>query len=373
MNNRITLVMTMTLLAIPGGNAQPPTVAFTFKPVVSTGSNIGGHTFAPGTVIDGATINDAGEVAFVVHWQEVGRERTGVFTSKRLVATDGIALDSKIITRIMATSLAVNTGGRVAYEATLSDGQTAVVLERKLVTLLATSGSPNDFLLGDDGHVTLKAATAAAPTATTAKNRPWLPPGFAIRTPWPLQRTINNNPNSPIYIDPNIPLQRGGAAYPKATKPPTVARTSNAPVKPCAVPPFPYPSSWVAGDQMEGPIASHGVDSPVKPQPYESSILGKVAKAFRSIQYAADCKPLIITIADAAKPENIEVFTPIGLLTHTKPDGFLDLGSFTGRVLPYVARRSDTPVRVNNHGQVLLPVTVEPDGLAILLATPTPR
>jgi hypothetical protein len=373
MNKRVTLALTIMLLAILSGNAQPPTAAYTFKSVVSTGASIGGHTLTSGTVIDGATLNDAGEVAFVVHWQDAGRERTAVFSSKRLIATDGMPMENKIIARIMPTALAVNTGGHVAFEATLSDGHTAVVLERKLITLLASSGAPDDFLLSDDDHVTLKGATAAAPPTTTAKNRQWFPAGIATRLPYPVQRTINGNPNSPIYIDPNIPLQRGGAPYPKTTKPPTVAKASNAPVKPCAVPPFPYPSSWVAGDQMQGPIASHGVDSPVKPQPYESSILGKVAKAFRAIQYAADCKPLIITIADAAKPENIEVFTPIGLLAHTMPNGFLDLGSFTGKVLPYVARRSDTPMRVNNHGQVLLPVTVEPDAMAILLATPTPR
>jgi hypothetical protein len=350
--------------------AQP---AYRFTPLVSTGANIGGHTFTPNTVIDGATLNDAGEVAFVVSWQEAGRERTGLFTSKRLVAIDGMPVENKIITRIMPTALAVNTGGHVAFEATLSDGHTAVVLEHKLVTLLASSGAPNDFLLSDDDHVTLKAAIAAAPAATTAKNRQWLPGGFGARLPYPVQRTINNNPNSPIYIDPNIPLQRGGPAYPKTTKPPAAAKVANAPVKPCAMSPFPYPSSWAAGDQMEGPIASHGVDSPVKPQAYDSTIFGKIPRVFRAIQYGTDCKPLVISIINYANPENIEVFTPVGPLTHTKPDGFLDLGSFTGKVLPYVARRSDTPMRVNNHGQVLLPVTVEPDGMAILIATPTPR
>jgi hypothetical protein len=362
--------MKITLLLI-AATLQAQT-AYRFTTLGSTGANIGGHTFTPNTLIDGATLNDAGEVAFVIHWQEAGRERTGVFTSKRLIATDGMLVENKVITRIMPTALAVNTGGHVAFEVTLSDGRTGIVLEHKLVTLLASSGAPNDFLLSDDDHVTLKAATAAA-TPTTAQNRQWLPAGIWARLPYPAQRTINNNPNSPISVDPNIPLQRGGPVYPKTAKPPAVGTASNTAIKPCAVPPFPYPSSWIAGDQMEGPIGSHGVDSPVKPQPYESTILGKVAKALRSIQYAADCKPLVVSIVDAANPEKIEVFTPIGPLTHTKPDGFLDLGSFTGKVLPYVARRADTPMKVNNHGQVLLPVTVEPDGMAILLATPTPR
>jgi hypothetical protein len=371
--NRLVTFALAVMLAIFNGYAQQPPSAFTFRPVLRPGMTIGGHTLTHDTIIEGLTLSDTGEVAFIAHWNESRREHSGVFTSTRLVAEDG-NIDGKYVIKVLATSLSINASGQVGYEAVYVDGpnsHTGVFVDRKFIVTLSTAGANNDFALNADGKITLIAAVAASATAPAApkKQKAWLPPGIGARLPQIIDKTINKNSNLPIWIDPNIPAQRGKAPSPPRPQAAPLTKAAATPARACAVPEWPIPSAWHVGDEMIGPIAGHLFEAPVKNRFYEALVFDRMITPFRIIQCSAEGKPLIITVGDNSQPGHFEIHTPNGLLTYTKDDGFLDLGAFPGNVLPGLVVRADTPLRVNRHGQVLLPVTFE-DRYAILLATP---
>jgi hypothetical protein len=362
-------------------SAQQPT-PYLFKTLVSTGANIGGTTLASSAVIDGIALSDTGDVAFVARWPEGAKERTAVFTSRHFIARDGDTLDGKFLTRINATALAINNEGQVAFEALYGNpGQTGIFIGRKFNIALSTAGADTDFLLSDDGKVVLKTATAAAAKpatprsgATTANNS-IIPPGvLALRIPRSLQKVLQR-PDSPIGgIDPNVllrqqrtpPLQRA-----QQTPPPQAKSAPATPAHACTLPEFPYPPAWQVGDIMLGPIASHFFDAPAKARTYESRFFGPMGTPFRVIQFSSDCKALFIVLGDNFLKGRFELWTPNGLLTHTKDNGFLALDGFSGNVLPGALVRTEPPLRINRHGQIAMSVNIEPEGYAILLATPS--
>jgi len=371
------------LIAIPAMTAQPniQRTSYLLKTLVSTGANIGGTTLSPSAVIDGIALSDTGDVAFVARWPEGAKERTAVFTSRHLIARDGDTLDGKFLTRINATALAINNEGQVAFEAIYGEpGQTGIFIGRKFSMALSTAGADNDFQLSDDGKIVLKAATAASakPTAprsgATTANNSIIPPGVAVKIPRSLQKVFQR-PDSPIYgIDPNVLLRQQRTPPQQRAQQNPQPQAKSAPAAPprvCPLPEFPYPPAWQVGDQMVGPIASHFFDAPAKARSYESRFFGPMGTPFRVIQFSADCKPLLIVIGDNFLKGRFELWTPNGLLTHTKDNGFLALDGFSGNVLPGPLVRTEPPLRINRHGQIAIPVSLEPDGYAILLATPS--
>jgi hypothetical protein len=382
--NRSQTVSLAAMLAVLNGFAQQPKPAYLFKTILSTGATVGGHRLSPTATFEGVGFNDASDVAFVVHWIEADRERSAVFTSKRFIAGDGDTLDGKPISRINGTALNLNSSGQVAFEAVYGNpAQTGIFVDRKFILALSVSGSNNDFSLNDDGSIVLNAATAAPVTPTPAPgahpattNNTELQRGVGLKVPRAVAGILYGT-NSPIrVVNPDVLLQPKPPSTMRPPQSPQQAKSfPTPPVKPCAVPEFPIPAEWVAvGTDMKGPIASHIFDAPAKNRIYESRFFGPMGAPFRVIQFSADCKPLLIIVGDNFLKGRFEIWTPNGLFSRTVPEngGFLDLKGFTGRVLPDQLVRSDTPLRINRHGQVLVPVNFEPDGYALLLGTPTP-
>lgn len=126
---------------------------------------------------------------------------------------------------------------------------------------------------------------------------------------------------------------------------------------------------------MKGPLTSSVFDSPIpnRPRPYESTLFGHLPNAFRTVHFATDCSPQVIVIGDTTLRGKYEAWTPQGLLTATQPDGYLQLPGFTGKALPGDLARRDAPFGINQRGQIAMPVSIAPEGFAIVLATPTGR
>ena len=383
MPKKHTLPLILALFCPLAVKAQQPTPTYLFRTIVSTGSNVGGTTLPSGAVLDGIALSDTGEVAFAAHWSEGGRERTAILTSHHLIARDGDTLDGKYLTRINATALAIDNAGQVAFEAIYGDpSQTGIFVGRKFILALSTAGADNDFLLSDDGKIVLRAAIAASPGtpasaprpgATTATNNPIIPPGIGLKIPRGLQGILLG-PNSPIRsADPNIllrppvPTQQRPQQIPQ---PPQVKSTPAPPMRACPAPEFPYPPAWQVGDDMIGPIASHLFEGAAKARTYESRFFGPMGTPFRVIQFSSDCKALLVVIGDGFLKGRFELWTPNGLLTRTKPNGFLALDGFSRNILPAPLVRNEPLLRINRHGQIAMSVSIEPEGYAILLATP---
>ncbi|HTX35088.1 MAG TPA: hypothetical protein VME43_08705 [Bryobacteraceae bacterium] len=361
---RLIIIALAAMPAIPAAPAQQAGGGYQFRPLVVTGAMIGGHTLDRGAVIDGVALNDSGDFAFVARWSEDGMERTAVFTSKRFVAGDGDVIDGKRIDRILGTSLSLNTGGTVAYEAVYGGTPriTAIFVERKHKADLSQSGSPYDFALQDNGEIVLKAAAQApaAPRQPTTLQTAQNTGALAIF------RSLEGRLHSPIPLpDPSV-----GMSNPRPKSKTSAGKAAVPTARPCPAPAFPYPGSWNFGDEMTGPISSHLYEEAPKTKPYESRYLGRLSATSRITQFNQECKPLLITIADTSQPDRFEIRTPNGLLTNTRADGFLDLNGYAGKALPDRLARVETPMRVNRSGAVLIPVRIAPERFAILLGTP---
>ena len=121
---------------------------------------------------------------------------------------------------------------------------------------------------------------------------------------------------------------------------------------------------------MTGPITSGVFDPAVNGRGYYSPFFGQIAAPWRTVQFGANCKPLLVAVGDTANRSHIEFWTPSGPLMFTRPDGSLELNGLVEKALPGNLARADTPIRVNRRGQVLLPVSIGTSGFAILLANP---
>jgi hypothetical protein len=129
------------------------------------------------------------------------------------------------------------------------------------------------------------------------------------------------------------------------------------------------PAEWQMGADVNGPITSHGFESAVAGHSYDSPFYGKLTTPIRTIQYAGDCKPLLIAIGDANTRGRFELWTPEGSFTYLKPDGSWSFPGFEPRITSASFVRPDSGLRINRHGQLLVPVTL-PQGMALLVATP---
>jgi hypothetical protein len=283
------------------------------------------------TVIDSVALNDTADPAFVAHWSDNGKERTAVFTSKRIVAMDGEAVDGKFILRINGASLAINTAGTVAYEATYTDGS-GIFLERKFVAPLTGAGAANDFTLTEDGRIIAREGVTVVPAtpvaAVTVEDTPenQSQQRSGIFGPYGLPAILQKKLGGyiPVFTPPTVPPP--SAAKTKAVK----AKAAPAPQPPvkdkvCQVPAFPTPPEWLAGTSAKGPIHSSLFDPPANGRVYESQWFKKMSAPFRSIQFSSDCVVLFIAIGDKTDPGRFEFWTPDGLLTLTTPEGTLDL------------------------------------------------
>ncbi len=125
-------------------------------------------SFDANSYVEGVSLSDAGELAYVVHSGDPGNERTAVITSKRLVARDGEVIEGKTITRVWASALAINARGRVAFEADFKDANGSargIFIDKHFVTAIKSAGEPSDFALTADGRVIVKPGIAIAPPA----------------------------------------------------------------------------------------------------------------------------------------------------------------------------------------------------------------
>jgi hypothetical protein len=176
-----TLVFLAALFALVALKAQPPTSAYNLRLVAEPGTTIGGQTFTEYTTIYRALLNDAGEIVFSAYLG-YGNDAAAIFTSHRLVAKEGDAIDGKIIVTIPWDAvIAINNAGQVAYEAWYADikeaaasretsGEGVFVDDRLAVRLTSTAKEP--FTLTDDGHVVFqREAKPSAPAATAPPAR----------------------------------------------------------------------------------------------------------------------------------------------------------------------------------------------------------
>lgn len=384
MNRITTQFLIATLLALSALKAQAPPSAFTFRPLVQPGMTIGNHTFTGDTEIDGVALNDSGEIAFIARWSDPGsgQEHSAVFTSRRLIAQDRETVDGKALTTIVKDSVAINNAGQCAYEADYvfeySDANNGlsrrgVFVDQSLALTLKgnETGAGPDFTLTEDGKVIPRAVPSSPAHASSSTAAPpsspgsGLPNGVHVNTSKILGRILNN-PKSPISIDPNI-LTQPGQRKPQQGPPPTAAQ----PPASCAMPKFPFPIEWDMGAQMGGPTASQTFDPPAAGRVFDSPYYGHLNAPFRAIQFDADCHPLVIAIGDSSSRGRFEVYTPVGTLTYRNPDGSYQFRGFSGNVESASFVKTDAMLRINRKGQVLIPVTLTPNGYALLLGTPS--
>ncbi len=158
---RLIQLLPAVLLACLNGFAQQPTFAFTFSVIAQPGMVIGGHTFTPKTTIDSVALNDAGEVAFIARWASGNNnEHAAIFTSQRLVVSEGDVVEGKFIALIAKNAgIAINFAGQVAYEAWYTtskeevvDGTLGIFIDNHLA-FTPNNLTHTDFLLTDDGWV----------------------------------------------------------------------------------------------------------------------------------------------------------------------------------------------------------------------------
>jgi len=210
--NTKTFLLPAVAMATFSLHAQPAKLLFDLHPVLAPGATIAGHVFDRFTTVDEAVINDAGEVAFVAHWQAYGRGKqpaSAVFTLHRLVASNEGTIDGKNILGIITDGhLAISPAGVVAYEAFYDTGDVpGIFVERQYA--LTPAELPNlrndGFTVNDDGTVTM-GARAEAPPCSEVPARPAPPRGIRF-TPPRLPRQIPLTIGQP---QPTPPAARAG-------------------------------------------------------------------------------------------------------------------------------------------------------------------
>jgi hypothetical protein len=201
-------------------NAQPSTPAYDFRAIVQPGMIIGGHAFSPDTVVDSASLNEAGEVAFLCHWRENGDVIGGVFTSHRLVVRQGEIFDDGTYLVIFPehATVAINAAGSVAYVGQYAgkdaDGAYGIFIERRLALGPLYLDPPIPFTLTDDGRVLLTHATTAK---SAAQKRPGVLDRVQIRMPkMPKDVPVAISPsrNTPVKSAPVLPIRGERPPFP---------------------------------------------------------------------------------------------------------------------------------------------------------------
>jgi hypothetical protein len=380
---RLVVCLLAILLACLNGDAQQPIPAFRFKSLIASGAKIGHYTLNADTDIDGIAINGNGDLAFSVsHLRLADSFGSAVLTPERVVATSLDHVGTKILLDIFAPSLALDDLGHVVFEASYKDGDAirlGVFKEKEFQFIVNGPGAADDFSLSPDGRVLPKAGIVATAPPPTAPHASTGAAGRAFRQ-LGLNPTLLNELNriSPVVVPPNI-VQTARGPQPSPPNPPQQVRPTAPPVQPakpapaCALPVFPLPAEWSVTSDIKGPITSSVFDAPNgKPRTYESQLFGHMPTPFRDIFYTSDCVVQMIVISDAVLHGKVEFWTPNGLLTYTALDGFLLLQGYAGKVPPGAIARRDLMLKINRRGQIAMPIVIDPDGYAIVLATPIP-
>jgi hypothetical protein len=387
---RVITLCTAGALAVHAQQNPLSSAAYRFETLIP-GTPMGDNTFDPDAVVDGTAINDAGEVAFVAHWLDGSVERAAVFTTKRIVASEGELIGGKAISGISAACLTINSAGQVAYEATFTDlsgSQTGVFVEKRFLLALSNGGTAGDFVFTNDGRVLPRpgiAVAAASPVQPTpslsATPAPQSTPSGSKWHPTLSQKIWDKiNKVSPVQIPNDIGSQPQAA--PQQQSPPTqnpgepksaTAMPTAPPVRACNPPAFPFPPEWQLGDDPGGIITSHLVEAPGKTKPYDSPFYGHISAPIRVTQFSEDCRPLLIEISDTSIRGRIEIWSPAGLVTYLQASGFFAFNGIAQHVPTGAFTRAETTIRINKHGQFAIPVSLSPHGSAILIGTPTGR
>lgn len=368
---------TVLCMAVLSGSlaakAQQPIPTYSFRAIIEPGTKIADHTLT-GDTIEDVVLSDSGEVGFLARWTDSGDERSAVFTSRRLVARDGDTASGNILMAVVKGSLAINSAGAIAYEADYTDraGTPArgIFLEREFVFAVDPSATGNgpDFVLTDDGKIIPRPGIRLVPPAAPqpAKKKGGLLDRIAVKAPAGISAKL------PLAIKPNKPDQqtKPQTATPMPAQPvPAFPKTAD----PCALPAFPMPQEWQIGMEMEGPSTSHVFEPEVKDRKFFSIVYGPLFAPFRIVHFNRACKPLLIAIGDIAAKGRLEVWTPAGLMAAQQPDGSYQFKGFAGTVKSSSFLRADSIIPINRRGQVVLSVTLSPEGRALLLGTPEPR
>jgi hypothetical protein len=380
-------------------NAQQPKVDFKFNPVVSSNAHFGRYTLTPDVQIEGIAVNGNGEVTFVVSHLPMGKSfGSAVMTPDRVIAlTYDHVGGTKTLLDISGVALAIDDQRHVYYESSFQDGETTrlgVFKDKEFQFVVNGPGAADDFTVTPDGRITAKAGivpTTAAPTASQSETKPRNPaqqrlgngnglPGiFSSST---LSQQMRERiakrygialPPNPMAQAPQPPQQQRPQPVPQASRPDYPPQAPAKPAAACALPAFPLPSDWVIGAQVKAPLTSSVFDAPgAKQRAYESPLFGHMGLPFRTILYS-DCVSQVIILGDGLLRGKFEFWTANGLLTYTRPDGFLELPGFGGKALPASLARRDAPIQINRKGQIVFLANLDSEGYAILLATPTGR
>jgi hypothetical protein len=155
----------------------------------------------------------------------------------------------------------------------------------------------------------------------------------------------------------------------------TLGEKSPPPLKPCALPAFPVPEHWSAGTD----IVSHRFEPPVKGRTYRPPLsYGNDAYSapFRMVYFGADCLPVMVAVGDAhhgSEYAALGVYTAGRVVELIGPDGQRTFNSAPEEDLPTNAFfKSDTPVRINRRGEILVP-TGPWEANTLWLGTPRTR
>jgi hypothetical protein len=369
--------------------AQQPTPAFQFRALTASGAKIGHYVLSSDTDIDSIAINGNGDLVLAVsHLRLADSIGSAVLTPQRVVATSFDHIGTKILVDIFAPSLVIDEQGHAVFEASYKEGEgthLGVFKEKEFQFVVNGPGAADDFTLSTDGRIVPK--TGITPEAVPARSATGPQqarggPGRALQ-----QMRINPallrqlNTLSPLMVPPDILSQvTKGQQQPNTPQPakpatpaPKAVTQAAKPAAACALPLYPFPVEWAVSSEMKGPITSSVFDGPnAKQRAYESPFFGHMGSPFRNVYYTPDCVAQMIVIGDSVVHGKVELWGPNGLITNTQPDGFLQLPGYTGKVPPGALSRRDVMLSINRHGQMAMVVTLDPEGFAVLLATPIP-
>jgi hypothetical protein len=370
-----TLLLLAFALACMGAFAQQ--TAFTFQVQAQTGSSVAGYAFTPQTRVDGIALSDSGAIAFAAYRDSAGegQDEAAVLTKDRVVVREGQTVDGgKTIVRIATAVVGINASNQVAYEAIYHEGdprklKAAIFVEGRVATAFTPSptGSPSGFLLADDGKVYLEDGKIPP-----NPRRPWISPSLDRDVQrLALDAILQHVPgvDRRISRDGETAVHQGiRDLFTKKPSDKTLTAASSQPQH-CSAPAFPLPAEWALLTSSGGPVESQIFEESKPNRSFQSPYSGRIEAPIRAIEYAKNCKPLVITIASPPPGKGFEVWGPSGLLTYRKTDGSFELPGFNQSVVSGSFVESDVAFQINRRGEIALKISLK-DGMAVLLATP---
>ena len=137
----------------------------TFRVLVQPGVEIDHYPFPKLTSIESVALNEKGDdYAFVVRWPLIGAGHfSGIFTSRRIVVTEGDEIEGKTIVSIPKdTPIAIDDEGHVAFEAEYASDEIelagnirrrGIFIDQHLALMLPDTAARNEIALTKDGFV----------------------------------------------------------------------------------------------------------------------------------------------------------------------------------------------------------------------------